>query len=218
MAKFIQEFYSFLSFCEGKDIASKRPPEKIDEALYFVIVDEFTKWLDHYVKTKKIEEILGQFKRRADITLTGGVGILPPDYALYRTIMKSDGKTRIDYVEDLYWSDRMNSSIAKVTEAEPICRIDYTKGVTPVRRLEVFPNTITTCELQYFKNPTKPKYAYDVQGTKYVYNDTNSIDIEFSIMNYPNLPYRVGQMVSINIRENQLYQFMQAGINQEQRK
>lgn len=218
MAKFIQEFYSFLSFCEGKDITSKRPPEKIDEALYFVIVDEFDKWLDHYVKTKKISEILGNFKRRQDVALTSGVGTLPPDYILYRVLYKADGKTRIDVVEDLYWADRLNRSIGKVSESNPVARIDFSKGETPAKVLEVYPTTLTTCELNYFKKPTKPKYAYTIEGTKYVYNDLDSEDIEFSLMNYPNLLYKVGQMVSINIRENQFYQFMQAGINQEQRK
>lgn len=218
MAKFIQEFYGFLSFIEGKDIASERPPEEIDQAVYLVIVDEFNKWLDHYVKTKKVSAILENFKRRKDISLTAGKGTLPPDYAIWRVLYKDDGKTRIDVVEDLYWNDRATRSLGKISETRPIARIDFSKDVAPVKQLEVLPSTLTVCELLYFKAPAHPKYAYTIEGTRYVYDDVNSVDIEFSLLNYPNLVISVSQLIGIHIRENQLFQYMQVLKSEEQRK
>ena len=221
MAKFIQEFYNFLSFVEGSDITARRPPEKIDEALYFVIVEEFGKWLDHYVKTKKIDEMLGHFKRRADVAMTTGVGNLPPDYQLWRSLRAVhptvSGKTmKVEVIEDLYWNDRVDRAVGKVSLDRPIAQIEYSKGDTPARKLEVLPVSIATIQLAYFKRPTKPKYAYTVEGTRYVYDDVNSIDIEFSLLNYPSLLYQVGQMVAVNINSGHLYQYMQNRINQGQ--
>lgn len=215
MAKFIKQFYDFLTFVEGSDITTRRPPEQIDEALYFVIMVEFNEWIKHYPKTKEVEEMLMNFKRKKDITLSSGIGSLPPDYGLYREIFKSDGKTKIDVVEDLYWPDRINRKIGPVTEVEPVAKIEFSKAETPVKVLEVYPATLPSVEMHYFKTPTKPKYAYDIVSDRYVYNDTNSIDIEFSIFNYPNLLYKVAQMVSVNLRDTPFNQYMQNFINQQ---
>lgn len=220
MAKFIKEFYDFMSFLEGKNIATKRPPERIDAAVYFVTVDVFNHYLDHYVKNRKISAFLENFKRRKDIPLTGGKGDLPADYAYPRVIFKADGKTRIDLIEDAFWTNRANRTIGGPSDNRPIARIDFTKDPTPVKKLEVLPTTLTTCELNYFKTPTKPKYAYTIpEGTtRYDYDDTNSVDMEVSIMLYPDMIHRVLSAIGVNLRESQLFQYMEVYKSQEQRK
>lgn len=218
MAKFIKEFYDFMSFLEGKDIASKRPPEQVDAAIHFVTIDVFNHYLDHYAKTKKIVELLGNYMRRKDVPLASGIGSLPEDYAYTRVIYKDDQKTKIDLVPDDMWNNRATRVVGAVSEKRPIARIDYSKDATPVRILQVLPISLQTCELNYFKKPSKPKYAYTISGTKYVYDDANSIDLEFSLMLYPDVLSRVLSAISINLRENQLFQYMEIYKSQDQRK
>jgi hypothetical protein len=226
MAKSIQEFYSFLSFLEGKNIATKRAPEQVDSVVYFCTTELFGKYLDHYVKTKKVAKFMEEFKRSKDITLTSGKGDLPPDYAIYREIYKmtplaegeSASSIKVEIVEDAFWSYRRNRTVGPASLTRPIARIEFTKDEPPVKKLEVFPASVTSVELLYFKNPVKPKYAYTTVGTKYVYDDDNSVDLEFSMLAYPDLLYRVLSGVGVNLRENQLVQFMELYKSQEQRK
>lgn len=218
MAKFIQEFYTFLSFVEGNHIASQRPPEKIDSALYFTVLDTYNKWIDHYGKTKKIDSFLTPFKRQREITLTAGSGTLPGDYAHHRVLYKEDGTTKIDLVLDDKWAYRVNRKIGPVSADRPIARVEFNTAVPPVQKLEVLPLSLTKCKLLYFKMPDRPKYAYTVVGNRYVYNDAESVDIEFSPLLYPDLLHRVLSVIGVNLREGQLVQAMELFKSQEQRK
>lgn len=223
---FIQEFYEFLFFLEGQNIASRRPPEQIDKALYFVSNDIYMKYFDHYAKTKKVSTFLDQFKRRKNIPISNGIGTLPGDYAIYREVYKmapiatgeTAGAVKIDVVDDNFWNHRRNRKVGPASLSRPIARIDFTKESTPAKVIELYPTTVTSIELQYFKTLSKPKYAYTLSGTRYVFHEGNSVDIEFSPLVYPDLLNRVLQVVGVNLRENQLVQYTEMFKSQEQRK
>jgi hypothetical protein len=223
---FIQEFYDFLSFLEGQNVATRRPPEQVDKAMYFVAIDTFDKWLDHYAKTKKISTFLEPFKRRKDIPMTSGVGDLPGDYAIYRELYKmtplsageSAASQKIDVVDDNFWNYRRNRKVGPASLARPIARIEYNKAEVPVKKLEVYPSTVTQIELLYFKTPAHPKYNYIQSGSRYAFQEAGSVDIEFSVLLYPDMLYRVLSLVGVNLRENQMVQFMELYKSQEQRK
>lgn len=226
MAKFIEEFYGFLSFMEGNNIASRRPPEQVDKAMYFVTIEQYGKVLDHYVKTKKVARFMEEFKRAKDITLSSGLGDLPGDYGIHRELYKmtplETGEVartvRVEVIEDAFWNYRINRKVGSATTKRPIARIEYTKADVPVKKLEVIPSTITSVEMLYFKTPAKPKYAYTLEGTKYVYNEADSVDLEFSFLSYPDLLYRVLSVIGVNLREDQMVRMMELYKQQEQRK
>lgn len=215
MSKFIGEFYDFLSFLEGKNIATKRPPERIDSALYFTIIDVYNHYRDHYVKTKKISQYLIPFKRTAAITLTTGVSALPADCEITREFYDASGKL-IPIVEDAFWNHHRNRKVGAPSATNPIARIENSTDPTPIRQIQVYPTSVASGTLLYFKAPAKPKWAYDVVGTRYVYNEGASTDIDFSILLYPDLINRVLASIGVNLRENQVVQFTQAFKAEEQ--
>jgi hypothetical protein len=215
MAKQIEKIHRVLADLEGKNVATKRPPEQIDRVLHMIIVDVFNKHIDHYVKTKKISNYLLPFKRQVDIPLTNGVGPLPEEYAHHRTVALPSGK-EIDVVEDKFWDRRVNSKLSPITTT-PICRIE--NSVEGVGQIQVFPTTTTgPIKFSFFKYPAQPIYAYTPNGTRYVYDEDASVDVEFPIGLFPEIVNRLMGAFGIALRDGQLIQISEQLKTQEQAK
>ncbi len=214
MGLFIEKIHTLLGDLEGKNIASQRPPEQVDRVLHLIISDLFNKYLDHYVKTKKIDNFLMHFRRPATINLAAGLGNLPPDYAHHRQLYLADGKTKIAVIPDKFWPDRVNRKLGPPSLTEPIARIEYTE--TPELKLEVVPATISSVKLMYFKTPAVPKFAYDLVSSRYVYNEAASVDVEFPIGLYPDIMNRLLGAFGITLREGQMIQITETLKAQEQ--
>lgn len=217
MALFIEQIHNVFADLAGKNIATKHPPERVDRVLYLIIVDLFNKYLDHYVKTKKISDYLLSFKRVKTLALVNGSITLPEDFAHHRALRTSAG-IRIDLVEDLFWNNRLNRKLGPPSATRPIARIENNDVAEPVKKLEVLPVTITDVVLQYFKYPTAPEFAYDVVGSRYVYDEASSTDVEFPIGLYPDIINRLMSHFGIVLREGQVLQIAEQLKTQEQAK
>lgn len=214
MAKLIERIHLTLADLEGKNVATKRPPEQVDRVLYLIIVDLFNKHIDHYVKTSKVSNYLLPFKRKASVALTSGQGELPPDFAHQRAVYA--GGKEVPVIEDKFWNHRVNSKLSPVSATNPICRIEN-EPETP-RRIQFAPNISGPVELLYFKYPTAPKYAYVTNGTRYLYDEESSIDVEFPIGLFPEIVNRLMGAFGINLRDGQLIQISEQLKTQEQAK
>lgn len=213
MALFIKKIHDVLADLEGKNIASSHPPEQVDRVLYMIIVDLFNKYYDNYVKTRKISNYLLPFKRQATVTLINGIGDLPPDFAQHRAVYF--GNVQVDIVEDKFWNGRLNSKLSPPSLTTPIGRIENIEAGN-ARKLEIPVTGISTVKLQYFKTPIEPKYAYTIVGTRYVYDEANSVDVEFPIGMYPDIVVRLLNAFGITLREGQLIQITEVLKTQEQ--
>lgn len=215
MAKFIKEIHDLVNFLAGKSLATKQPPEKIDMVLYEVVVDLFNSYYKHYVKTQEISDFLLPFKRTKTLTVSNGVADLPLDYQHMRAV-RTLAKLKIDLVEDKFWDGRVNSKVVPPSATNPIARIEVPESDATKRIIEVIPSQNVIVE--YFKAPTKPRYAYDVVLTKYVYNDTDSTDVEFSPLLFPEIKKRVLSGLGINIRDRDLTVYAEQSKQTEQPK
>lgn len=216
MAKFIKDIHDLFGILAGKNIATKQPPERVDAVLYEVVISTFNDHYNHYVKTQKISDYLLPFKREKSIPISNGKGELPPDYAHARLITKQDG-TKIDLVEDKFWPGRVKSKLSPPSEESPISRIENF-GESALRRIEVVPSSVTPVIMYYFKKPTKPVYAYSVSGSRYVYDDNGSTDLDFDVMLFPQVVMKVLSRFGINLREQQVIQYAETIKSQEQEK
>jgi hypothetical protein len=206
MAKLVYEIHSLYNFLAGKNIATKQSPAVIDSVLYEVVISVFNEHYDHYVKTQKISDYLLPFKREKNTDLTNGIAPVPGDMLHLRYITKEDG-TQIDIIEDKFWAKRVKRMVGPVSEDRPIARIEDTGETTPTKVIEVLPHTLTTCKFYYFKKPTKPVYAYTVTGSRYVYNDAGSTDVDFDIGLLPQLTLKLLSRFGINLREQQVIMY-----------
>ncbi|MGC3945360.1 MAG: hypothetical protein QM762_12740 [Chryseolinea sp.] len=215
MAKFIKDIHDLVNFLAGKNIANQQPPERIDRVLYEVSIDLFNGYYDHYVKTQKISDYLLPFKRTKTLTVTNGVGDLPADYQHARALRTEGGK-QIDLVEDKFWSGRLNSKVAPPA-VSPIARIEVPESDATKRILQVVPHQAKVV-LEYFKAPAKPVYVYTKEGTRYVYDDTTSVDIEWSPLLFNDIKKRVCSGLGINLRDRDLTLYSENLKNNDQLK
>jgi hypothetical protein len=59
----------------------------------------------------------------------------------------------------------------------------------------------------YIATPVKPVYAYTLSGEDYIYDDVNSVDIEFPDVLHDDIMNRVLSNLGIAMRDGQLTQF-----------
>ena len=201
MAKFIKDIHDLVDFMAGKSTANKQPPEKIDQVVYEVTIDLFNDNYKVYVKTQEVSDFLLAFKRIKTVTATGNFATLPPDYQHARAIRTTAGK-KVDLVEDKFWDGRKNSKVAPPSATNPIARIEVPEADPAARTIEMHPGQDLI--LEYFKLPVKPHYAYTIQGSKYVYDDLASVDVEFSPLLFPDIKKRVLSGLGINLRDREL--------------
>jgi hypothetical protein len=201
MAKLIKDIHDLVDFLAGKNSANKQPPEKIDQVVYEVVIDLFNDNYKMYVKTQEISDFLLAFKRTKKVTATGNIATLPADYQHMRAIRTMAGK-KVDLVEDKFWDGRKNSKVAPPSDTNPIARIEVPEADPAARTIEMHP--AQDLMLEYFKAPAKPLYAYAVQGTRYVYDDDATIDVEFGTLLFPDIKRRVLSGLGINLRDREL--------------
>jgi len=204
--KKIKLLYDVIFFILGKDVASKHPPEQVDLILYDVIVSLFNKHYEDYVMGEKIDRRLDPFKKSSTETLVSGKVALNSEFALIRPPMYFTDGTKVELVPDLFWHNRKSRVIGPASLTRPICRIEV---LNDVLSLEVYPEpTDSKITVNYFKVPDKPKYAYTVSGTKYIYDDASSVDYEFPELMLPLLAAGVCRQLGFNIREEEIVQYM----------
>lgn len=201
MAKFIEDIHNLVNFLAGKNIATKQPPEKIDLVLHEVLIDIFNGYYDNYVKTQKIHDYLLPFFRTKTITVVNNIGDLPADYQHKRALRTTAG-VKIDLIADKFWDGRRRSKVAPPSATNPIARIDVPESDATKRIIEVWPSS--NVFLEYFKAPDKPKYAYDIVSTRYIYNEAASVDVEFSRLLYNDIKSKTLSGLGINLRDRDM--------------
>lgn len=206
MAKLIKDIHDLYNFLAGKNIATKQDPARLDAVLYEVVISIFNEHYDHYVKTQKISDYLMPFKRQKNITVSNGIATLPPDY-LHARFVTTSGGIAVDIVEDKFWANRFNRKVGPVSADRPICRIEDSGEETPTKVINVYPGNLTPVKFYYFKLPTRPVYAYTVTGSRYVYNDVGSTDVDFSPALLPQLVLKMLSRFGINLREQQVIMY-----------
>ncbi|MEJ7644276.1 MAG: hypothetical protein WKF87_06755 [Chryseolinea sp.] len=215
--KFIEDIHELVNFLAGKNIATKQPPEKIDMVLYEVVIDLFNGYYDNYVKTQKISDYLLPFKRTSTLVMTAGIAELPATYQHVRALRSDLGK-KIDIVEDKFWDGRVNSKVCPPSVPNNIiARIEVPESDSLKRILQVVP-VQGSVVLEFFKAPDKPKYAFTLTGTRYVYDEENSIDVEFSPLLFNDIKKRVLSGLGINLRDRDLTNYSEQAKATEQAK
>jgi len=120
---------------------------------------------------KLYEQKISNFFETATVTLTSGIGTLPSDmYFIDRNgIIYSDDVIVDILKKSLFRRDK--------TESSTTFPIGYLKGTT----LEISPTTIASVEVDYYKQPLKPKWTYTSVGNVPFFNSGASDFQDFQI-------------------------------------
>ena len=91
--------------------------------------------------------------------------------------------------------------------------------VNRIDGLNIYPNTISSIDISYTRNPARPNWNYVVISDKALYNLTTSTDFELHASEESELVYRILALAGISIEKPQLTQVAasleQAKVQQE---
>lgn len=169
--------------------------------------------------TKRIEEDLSVFIKRATISQANGVFDKPTDLARVISatsfgsiLMNTSTKVSIPVVYDPIKLDYiLRSELSVPTEAAPVAAI--------FDDIEVYPTTIKKIILTYYKQPqglnpstgakttTMPRFGYTVVAGKEIYSAANSVDFELPEHYFADLVVEIAKLIGVNLRDTDVYAY-----------
>jgi hypothetical protein len=169
--------------------------------------------------TKRIEEDLSVFIKRATIAQANGVFDKPADLARVISatsfgsiLMNTSTKVSIPVVYDPIKLDYiLRSELSIPTETAPVAAI--------FDDIEVYPTTIKKIILTYYKQPqglnpvtgakttTMPRFGYTVVAGKEIYSAANSVDFELPEHYFADLVVEIAKLIGVNLRDTDVYAY-----------
>lgn len=172
---------------------------------------------------KRLQEDLAYFSKESVVSQANSVFSKPDDLA-YIISMKSHGtyllgsstSTPIDIMYDETKAEYiLQSDLSAPSNSHPVAIIG--------EDIEVFPTTIKKVKIRYYKQPEgrlvttgartalTPRYdAQNLGASNEVFNPATSVDFELPNHFVPRLIIEVGKMIGINLRDNDVYAYVNA--------
>jgi hypothetical protein len=177
--------------------------------------------------TKRIEEDLSTFIKRATISQANGVFEKPTDLARVISatsfgsiLLNTSTKINIPIVYDPIKLDYiLRSELSVPTENEPIAAM--------LDDIEVYPTTIKKIILTYYKQPqglnpstgakttSMPRFGYTVVAGKEVYSAANSVDFELPEQYFADLVIEIAKLIGVNLRDTDVYAYAKQETQQQ---
>jgi hypothetical protein len=196
MAKLIQTIHDRVNLAIRKGQTGYFSPEQIDKEVYTEMLNIWRVYVKEFERARIINTYLNMFIRTEDVTPNPTDGsILLTDAWHYPVAIrvKATGKD-VDEVDQGKWDRRINHSIEFPDADNPICKFES-------KKIWARPIDIGELTVSYIAKPIKPVYAYDVVGDRYVYNDGNSVDVEFDELLHDDIKNRVLGNLGVPMRE-----------------
>ena len=203
MAKAIKRIADRIEFAIKKGLTGYVSPDKMGEETYAEVLNVWRKYVDEYAKTEKISLYLQPFEKiEAVATLAGGTiegtKTVTACHNYPISIVATATGKKVSKLTISEYADRFNHPTKGPSVDYPICKfVGNVIYVAP--KLDV---TVT-----YIATPVKPVYAYTLSGEDYIYDDVNSVDIEFPDVLHDDIMNRVLSNLGIAMRDGQLTQF-----------
>jgi hypothetical protein len=203
MAKAIKRIADRVEFAIKKGHTGYISPETMSEETYAEVLNVWRKYIDEYAKTQKLSLYLKPFERIESVTgLAGGTAegtkAVTSCYEYPLSIITTSNRKKVTKLTIGEYEHWFNHPTKPPTADYPICKfVGNTIYVAP--KLDV--------SVTYIATPIKPVYAYTQVGDDYIYDDTNSVDVELPPVLHDDLVNRVLSNMGIAMRDGQLTQF-----------
>lgn len=140
------------------------------------------------------------------IVLASGTGLLPSDCELIDTV--SVGGVDAKWVPKFKVNSYLKSTIDVPTAAYPIYSDSGLDESTKASVIKVYPTTITAAIVTYYRTPKPVKYGYTVDTVKNrpVYQESSTVNFEWSGTEKLQLVFRICKYLGLAIRDNELIQ------------
>lgn len=210
MGKFINDIHDFVNFLTGKDQTGYHSPEEIDLAVYNASKTLFNEEYAKYSVTQQVTDDMAPFMVGPTALFLDGTGSAPKpwDYRYVTSLRSGTSQIDVDIIDEAFWGNRSNDPVCPPLSTYPIC-IFYKD------RIQFLPTTLSNVKITFFKDPGKPIWAYNIVSNRFVYDDTNSVDIEWNPLKHKRITMLAMSYLGINLREDQLEGYVEMQKKQE---
>lgn len=209
----LQQSFEFLNFWIGKETGSYYTISELTEVVYRGMMSLYEDLQPKYATSQRIKDALAPFKKTYNFTPTDTVSgyIVIPSDSNYLNLLDVQIQYQISnrtvyygvsMVNEDVRVSRLNSQISPVTITSPLGEMQ-----TP-RYIRLYPVAGYTGSVTYLRKPVKPYFAYTViSGRVIVYDDANSVQIEFA-ENWQNaVLIKALSSIGINLSDQQVSQY-----------
>lgn len=186
MAKLIKTIHDRVNLAIRKGETGYFSPSEIDAEINAAMMDIWRKYVNEFERTRLVNIYLNPFIKTEDVTPnpTDGSVTLTNAYKYPTAIrVKANGKT-VTETDQARWDRMINHSVEFPTADYPICKFEG-------KKIWSRPIDIGELTVSYIDKPVKPVYAFNIVGDRYVYDDVNSVDVEFDEILHNDIKYRV---------------------------
>lgn len=186
MPKLIETIHNRVNEAILKGHTGYFSPDTIDNEIHAEVLNIWRKYVTEFEDTRIINTYLNPFIKTEDVTpnpTNGSVALVNAKHYPIAVRVKSTGKP-VKEVDQARWDYLINHPIETPNSDYPICKFE--SGNILARPIDIGELTIS-----YIKKPVKAKYAYTIVSDRYVYDDVNSIDVEFDEILHDDIMMRV---------------------------
>lgn len=150
--------------------------------------------------SKKRTSSLRFSKTSSTVALTAGSGNLPADY--FQTSSIRYGNVKVWEVTDDGYTERLDNAVLSPTAEYPIAKIG--DGI-----ITVYPTSIVSITLDYLKHPTSPQLVLKSENGIYVYDPSNSVQLDWAQEDYIDILRIMLGHLGISIGRNDIVQYVE---------
>lgn len=206
MAKKIKEIHDQINLLTTKGRTGYHSPGDIDIAIYKASKDLYNLYFKEFESSNALHDSLRPFATSpAVITLNGsGQYTLPADFIHdIGEITSGSTDVMVDVVDRAALALRRADALVPPSASYPICTFYETY-------IQFYPINITNVKFSYLKKPVQPVYAYTIVSGRAVYDDTNSVDVEWNETDIGEVMVRTLSMLGVNLEDMKLVQWSEA--------
>jgi hypothetical protein len=200
VAKKIKEIHDQINLLTAKGRTGYHSPTEIDIAVYMASKALYNELYQVYEETNEISDSMSSFLSSPTLlTLTSGQATIPDDFIHEVGNISANGKP-VKRVTHAQLSKRLVSALTPPSADYPIC-VFYSSFI------KFYPTTITNVYMTYLKKPVQPVYAFTVSSGRPVYDDDNSVDIEWGHDDIIRVTNKALEILAQNLSDPMLSQY-----------
>jgi hypothetical protein len=201
MAKLLKQVHDQIKIATDKGITEYHAPAEIDNVIDNGQMGFFRELVKEFAKTKIVRNELLPFQRRANVTIASNVGSLPTDFEHEMDVWANVGG--VDYEVRLFEAGMFRRRLRDPIDIPSTTNLMANIYFDTAKKIEVS-NQITPVVMNYFKRPIKPFYATTLSGAQLIYDDTNTIDMEWSQICHDIIVERSLLLLGLNMKDGQI--------------
>ncbi len=202
MAKKIKEIHDQINLLTTKGRTGYHTASEIDIAVYMASKELYNEYYEEFEKENALHDSLSPFTTNPTvITLTNGQYTIPSDFIHdLGEITAGANDVMVDVVDRAAIARRRSNTLTPPSVEYPVCV--YYDGY-----IQFYPTTITNVKFSYLKKPVQPVYATTISNGREVYDDTNSVDVEWIETDLAKVTTRAMSVLGINLEDLKLVQW-----------